>query len=156
ASREGSVHLWDVASGKLLDTLKGHSSAVHAVVFSPDGRTLVSGSTDQTVRLWNVETRRELLQLAPGGVEFGPVVTLAFSPDGKHLLAGGEGSTAAFWSSAPVVWSDPARGAEKLRLLLKSNADFQSRIRMFSENLRLHEALARLDRKDVRVQAALA
>jgi tetratricopeptide (TPR) repeat protein len=51
--------------------------------------------------------------------------------------------------------SRPGR-RKKLRLLLHSNADFPSRIRMFSENLRLHEALAKLDAKDRRVQAALA
>ena len=156
ASHEGTVQLWDVATGKLRETLKGHSSAVMAVVFSPDGRTLASGSSDQTVRLWNVETRRELMQLDHGGVELGPwVQSLAFSPDGQQLLAGGRRG-AAFWSTTPIVWNDPDRAAEKLRLLLHSNADFQSRIRMFSENLRLHEALAKLDANDRRVQAALA
>src|SRR5207253_298330 len=60
ASREGSVLLWDVVGGKLLERLKGHSSAVGAVTFSPDGRTLATGGGDQTVRLWNVQTRREL------------------------------------------------------------------------------------------------
>jgi hypothetical protein len=154
ASQEGNVHLWDVATGQFLETLKGHSSAVDAVVFAPDGRTLASGSFDQTVRLWNVETRRELMQLDHGSVVLLAVKTLAFSPDGKHVLAGGDGN--ALWSTAPIVWNDADRAAEKLRLLLNSNAGFQSRIRMFSENLRLHEALAKLDAKDLRVRAALA
>jgi tetratricopeptide (TPR) repeat protein len=156
ATFEGTVQLWDVATGKRLETLKGHSNAVRAVVFSPDGRTLASGSLDHTVRLWNVETRRELMQLDSGGVELGEVRSLAFAPDEKQLLAGGDNGSAAFWSTAPVVWNDPDRAAEKLRLLLQSNADFQSRIRMLSENFRLHAALAKLDAKDVRASAALA
>jgi WD40 repeat protein/tetratricopeptide (TPR) repeat protein len=155
ASYGGNLHLFDVATGKLLETLKGHADAVHAVEFSPDGRTLASGSSDQTVRLWNVPTRRELMQLDPGSIELGPVYTLAFSPNGTQLLTAGLGS-AALWSTAPIVWNDSDRAAEKLRHLLQSNADFRSRIRMFSENLRLHEALEKLDAQDVRVQAALA
>jgi hypothetical protein len=71
------------------------------------------------------------------------------------LLAGGSKRTA-FWSAAPIVWNGPDQAAAKLRVLLNSNADFRSRIRMLSDNLRLHEALAKLDAKDVRVQAALA
>src|SRR5262249_16723377 len=113
ASRGGSVQLWDVATGKLLEALKGHSSAVQAVVFSPDGGERASGGSDQTVRLWNVETRRELMQLDPGGIGLGSVTTLAFSPDGKQLLTGGEHGPAAFWSAAPILWSDPDRAAEK-------------------------------------------
>ena len=126
------------------------------MVFSPDGRTLASGGSELTIRLWNVETRRQLMQLDPGGAKLYHVLSFAFSPDGQHLLAGWFGGAAAFWSTTPIVWNDPGRAAERLRLLLKSNADFRSRIRMLSENLRLHEALAKLDAKDQRVPAALA
>jgi hypothetical protein len=151
----GNVQLWDVGTGKLLEPLKGHSGAILSLAFSPDSRTLASGSTDQTVRLWNFETRRELLQLDSGHVAFHEVWSLAFSADGKRLIAGG-GQGTAFWSAAPALWSDPDQAALTLRDLLRSNADFQSRIRMFSENLRLHEAVAKLDSSDPRVQAALA
>jgi WD40 repeat protein/serine/threonine protein kinase/tetratricopeptide (TPR) repeat protein len=154
ASDRGNVQLWDVAGGKLRDTLKGHSSKVKAVAFAPDGRTLASGSYDQTVRLWSIETRRQLMRLDLGRVELGTVFRLAFSPDGKQLLAGG--LRMAVWSAAPILWNDPDQAAEKLRLLLNSNADFRGRIRMLSEHLRLHEALAKLESQEVRVQAALA
>src|SRR5262249_51411308 len=89
-----------------------------------------------------------------GSVEVGGLHALSFSPDGAHLLA--RGSKIVVWSTAPVVWNDPARASEALQALLHSDADFQQRIRMLSENLRLHEALAKLDPNVERVQAALA
>jgi len=49
-----TVEFWDVAKGTLKKSLTGHSGSVNAVAFSPDGKTLVNGSDDMTVKLWNV------------------------------------------------------------------------------------------------------
>jgi WD40 repeat protein len=49
-----TVRLWDVASGKLLQTLTGHSMTVTGVAFLEDGKRIASSSLDHTIRLWDV------------------------------------------------------------------------------------------------------
>lgn len=51
---KGTVMLWDVASGGLLQTLVGHSDYVKSVAFSSDGRTLASSSDDKSIKLWAI------------------------------------------------------------------------------------------------------
>jgi WD40 repeat protein len=68
--------------------LKGHTAAVQAVAFSPNGERLATASADQTARVWDVATGKELLALKGHTM---PVQGVAWEPDGRHLLTvGGE------------------------------------------------------------------
>ncbi len=55
------MRLWDTDSGKLLHTFSGHTDPVNAIAFSRDGKQILSGSRDNTVRLWRNYTWQEAL-----------------------------------------------------------------------------------------------
>jgi hypothetical protein len=78
--------LWMVSGFAMHEALRfeGHKGPVLSLAFSPDGRRIFSGGSDTTVRMWDVETGKELLQFK--GHQFG-VSALAVSPDGKLLLS---------------------------------------------------------------------
>jgi WD40 repeat protein len=93
-----------------------HQSAVMRVGFAPDGKMLASAGLDQTLRLWNTATGKELRRISCGVDEsefpwFGG--TLAFAPDGKSLVLAGHGI--GFW--------DAATGAAINRLPTTKDAD---------------------------------
>jgi WD40 repeat protein len=73
-------------------------SFVDAVVFSRDGKILASGSSDNTVRLWDVASHRPLR--APLSGHAGRVNSVSFSPDGKLLASGSEDGTVRLWDVA--------------------------------------------------------
>lgn len=91
-SNDNTIQLWDVKSGKESRTLKGHSDPdwptdsirradpVLSVSFSSDGKTLASGSSDKTIKFWDVRSGKELRTLR-GHSDF--VRSVAFSADGK-------------------------------------------------------------------------
>ncbi|MFN6028589.1 MAG: helix-hairpin-helix domain-containing protein, partial [Dolichospermum sp.] len=82
----------------LLQTLTGHSYSVNSVAYSPDGQILASGSGDDTIKLWNVNTGN-LLQTLEG--HFNSVTSVAYSPDGQTLASGS-------WDKTIKIWQIPA------------------------------------------------
>jgi WD40 repeat protein len=119
--KDNVIKIWDLATGNVLRTLYGHTSNVNALAVSPDGKLLASGSgdindkrdlgtftqggvvggaEDNTVRIWSVETGRQLQVFRGHGL---PVGAVAFSNDGRSLTSVG--------GDAVKVW-DVSAGTE--------------------------------------------
>jgi WD40 repeat protein len=116
ASEDGTMVLWELRSGRIVQRYLGHEDKVMTARFSPDGEFIASGSRDQTIRLWQVKTGREAKkfrldlnawmkidgQTRGSG---GRIHSLAFSPSGKHLLCG----------SASGVWLLEVESGRQIR-----------------------------------------
>src|SRR4029079_13605791 len=84
---DGIARVWDVSSGTLLATLKGHQGVVDRATFSPDGSRIITASRDGTARIWDAATGVQLFVLPQSG----DFPTAIFSPDGTRALTAGYG-----------------------------------------------------------------
>ena len=86
-------------------TLKGHTASVRSCGFSPDGAWVVSGSRDDTLRLWNAATG-ECLRTLEGHINW--VWSCGFSPDGARVVSGSRDKALLLWTLpkdlAPDAW----------------------------------------------------
>jgi WD40 repeat protein len=85
------------ASRSGIASLTGHTDRVHAVAFSPDGHTLLTGSYDGTARLWDVASHHQIGASLNG---HGEVYSVAFSPHGNLVATGGEDTMVRLWDVA--------------------------------------------------------
>jgi len=76
-------------------TLSGHYAKVQSVIFAPDGKYLVSGGGDGTIRFWNFRTGQELKCLQG---HTGEVFSVSFSQDGHFLASGGRDRVLRVWN----------------------------------------------------------
>ena len=84
----------DVSKFKCLKTLEGHSYGVLSVAYSPDGTKIISGSGDETVKIWDANTGECLKTLEGHSVW---VFSVAYSPDGTKIVSGSLDNTVKIW-----------------------------------------------------------
>jgi WD40 repeat protein/serine/threonine protein kinase len=102
-NQPGEVKVRDAATGEVVFSLEGHTSSVTSVAFSPDGKRIVSGSTDKTVKVWDSEKGHECLSLK--GHTRG-VTSVTFSPDGRRLASAGSDNKVNVWDAGKEL-SEP-------------------------------------------------
>ncbi len=94
------VTIWETSSRKHLASFMLHRSGMTSMTISRDGRFMVSGSEDQSIRMWDLRTQKEVRRF---GDDDGFVYTVRFSPSDAYLLTGGSANIPdGFWA---IVWS---------------------------------------------------
>jgi WD40 repeat protein len=88
------VPVFEVSTGKKRFELKGHSRDVRVALFSPDGKRLITGSADSSIRLWDSRSGKQLDSLRAHDKD---VSALAFTADGKMLLSGSSDGSIIRW-----------------------------------------------------------
>ena len=111
AGKDGTVKVWDAATGQETLTLKGHTQAYHERGVQPRRPAARLRQPDATVKVWDAATGQETLTLKGHA---GGVTSVAFSPDGKRLASASWDATVKVWDARPQD-DEPAKLVPGLR-----------------------------------------
>lgn len=92
SGHDSTIQVWDINEGTVQRTLSGHTGKINSLDFSPNGKTLVSGSDDQTIRLWEAATGKPVKTIE---AHDGPVTSVSVGP--HYLASGSDDETVKLW-----------------------------------------------------------
>jgi WD40 repeat protein/serine/threonine protein kinase/tetratricopeptide (TPR) repeat protein len=95
------LNSYDTETGLLLETFKGHTASIRTLAVFPNGKTLVSGSFDGTLKIWDMLTGQERFSLV--GHQGRPVTSVAVAPDGMTIASGGSDGIVRLWRATADV-----------------------------------------------------
>ncbi|CDF36606.1 WD40-repeat containing protein [Chondrus crispus] len=93
---DGTLRVWSTSERKVLRSFRGRRSKVHCVAMSRDGRRVVSGSGDMSVRVWDVETGEQVGEVLVGHTDV--VLSVAMSGDGRRVVSGSFDKSVRVWN----------------------------------------------------------
>ncbi|KAG1882626.1 quinon protein alcohol dehydrogenase-like superfamily [Suillus subluteus] len=93
-SQLSEIKIWDEKTGELVVALKGHTGSVMCLAWTPDGKTLISGSADHSIRTWNTSNWKQIAVLDGHTAH---VFGIAISPNGRILASASADKTARLW-----------------------------------------------------------
>ena len=93
---ENKAFIWNGLTGEAGGELVGHEEDIVSAALSPDGKRVVTASRDETARIWDADTARELHTLKVGS----RVNSAIFSADGRSILTASKGGTTTLWDSS--------------------------------------------------------
>lgn len=94
-SESKRIILYETLSGKILHLFEGVEEGSISMAFSPNGKFLISGREDKTIKIWDVESKKELSKIT--NKQSSVIECLAFSKDGRQLASGGAESIVRLW-----------------------------------------------------------
>jgi WD40 repeat protein len=118
---DGAVQIWDALSGTRVSAMEGHDSnaSVLSVNISPDGRRIVSGSSNKSIRVWDITTGAAALPTIRAHLDH--VNSVMFSPDGKTFVSGSSDGTVRIWDTttgAKVLVMDGLNSVQRVAFFL--------------------------------------
>ena len=110
SARDKEIQVWEVATGKLIRTLSGHTDQVYQVVLSQDEKQLLSVSYDKTIRIWDLMTGKELKKYEghTDGVQ-----GVCYSPNGRTIYSASWDKTVRKWRVPPLMTSATSSSTAK-------------------------------------------